>query len=298
MGAALDAIRRQQRRWAGARAIAVDRKDLVASLDLNLFEPLTEISYAEFARGQGDELTTKMRSLISSSALVANVADPMRRRDCVDHIAWAAGLTDLGSTVRRFSFEDQRPTGAGGFPAHPDWVVETADSPIHAVESKFTEPYQVNDVSQPRTMQPAYLEPRMACRWSRLPRSRRLAERIVAGEEKFRRLDAPQLIKHALSLAGNDGSRAFTLTLIWHAPYADLGSTPAEGRAIQKEVENTRLEILRFSEQIDEAITFRALTWSDVFRRLATLPDADTAHTAYLADRYFRYPSTTSTSLP
>src|SRR5450759_1015945 len=66
--------------WAGTRP---RRKHILDCLDDNLFLPLHPATYAEFARGSGDELglggrTAKMRSLRSSSAFACNVFDPWR----------------------------------------------------------------------------------------------------------------------------------------------------------------------------------------------------------------------------
>jgi hypothetical protein len=134
-------LRQNQRIWAEARGIPIDKSRYTISVHENLFQELSACSRREFEAGDGTELgglgkRGKMQALHSSSALACNVFDFWRGRDKAE----LARALDLASTICGIHFERKFPTGVGPRSPNLDVVLECVDGLV-AVESKFCEPY-------------------------------------------------------------------------------------------------------------------------------------------------------------
>jgi hypothetical protein len=107
-----------------------------------------------------------------------------------------------------------------------------------------------------------------------LPRCQELAADIEAGRERFRWLNAAQLLKHALGLA-RLGPPAATLLYL----YYDWPSREATEHAA---------EVALFARRIAADCDFRVLTYQALYAALAADDALDAGYRAYLSQRYFR----------
>ncbi len=263
-----------QKRWAESQSLLRERPGYIASVSDSLFRPLTDKALTEFGRAADNELVdgpdgkpAKMRALESSSALVCIVFDQLRQR-AADQIGSAFGV-DEG--VLDVQFEVGFPIGLGGTPPTLDLVVVTESGPICGVESKFCEPYRSKDKKEPFAA--AYF-PRRVGLWTGkgLPRCQEFAKDMNNGAIAFERLDAPQLLKHALSLFNQP--KPAILRFVWY----DQPSSEAD---------TLRAELEEFGERCNASLGFRSFTYQEVIKSLCNSPDADFQHVAYLRQRYF-----------
>jgi len=148
---AIDIVMTRQLAWAKRNGLSPDAKGYLPSVRENLFAPLSSLTEAEFRQGAGNELTdrpgepAKMRAAHSSSALVCNIFDSWRSSDPWA-ISRALGIPHVPEAVH---FEAQLPTGLRGTPPTLDLLLLASDTLACGVESKFTEPFQVNEKRTP-----------------------------------------------------------------------------------------------------------------------------------------------------
>jgi len=262
-------ILNQQQAWAEKRSIKFDENGYTLSLNDNLFCPLSPRSEEEFRAGRGDELSKgKMRALHSSSALVVNVFEYWRGRN-VDFIAQACGASKGATSLH---FERTYPTRLGGIPPHLD--VEFYNPPFRplAIEAKFTEPYRRRTK---RHIKDKYLDSSL---WKGLAGCESLIRFIrkeETGKTSFPFLDVPQLLKHILGLTAKFGKRGFELLYLWYDYHPSL------------EAEKHRREVSEFEKYIFSEVSFRKMTYQELFRRIRDNPEADPQYINYLAERYF-----------
>jgi len=256
-------ILERQHAWAARANLEVDAQGRVARLEDNLYQPLHPDTRAEYDRAAGNELAGDMRSVRSSAALVCNFFDPWRGRD-----AGALGTACAGDPrASSVAFERTFPTGLRGTPPHLDVVLEGSPTGPVAIESKFTEPYGPSH----NAFRASYFgKPEI---WRGLANCESIARRIAAGDLRFERLGAAQLLKHTLGLARAHGPKGFELLYLWF-------EVPGEAAARHAS------EIAAFAGEIGEEIRFRALTYQELVGRLGATGAADPEHLAYLADRY------------
>ena len=191
-------IRGNLRKWAQEAPLEVDEDDYCLELKCNLFRPLHPETIQELMQGDGDELGAgqsrgKLQALHSSSALACNIFDYWRS---VEASALQLAL-GLNSPIARMRFEQKFPTGARSR-ASLDLTLHLADSTLHAVESKFLEPY--DPTCDKTTIQPIYFT---RARWTEvgLPEAQRLAEDLRDGKaNNVQHLNVAQLLKHMLGL--------------------------------------------------------------------------------------------------
>jgi len=262
-------ILNQQRAWAEKFGIKFDKNGYTLRLNDNLFCPLSPRSEEEFRFGRGDELSKgKMNALQSSSALVVNVFEYWRDRD-VDFIAQACGASKGATSLH---FERTYPTGLGGIPPHLDVEFYNPLFRPLAVESKFTESYCRKTK---RHIKEKYLNSSL---WKGLAGCEGLV-RFIHEEEKgvtsFSFLDAPQLLKHILGLTAKFGKRGFELLYLWYDYRPSL------------EAERHRREISEFERYISSEVSFKQMTYQELFKSIRGNPEADPQYIGYLADRYF-----------
>lgn len=99
-----------------------------------------------------------------------------------------------------------------------------------------------------------------------------MAQRLSRGETAFDYLDAAQLLKHTLGIRRKYPNGQ--LIFLWFDP------NKPEGASLGR-------EIALFSECIDPALKFRAVTYQQVFASLRQEPLAKREHVDYLSSRYF-----------
>lgn len=265
-------IKEQQRRWADARSIQ-RHGDSVIALDANLYQSLTPQTWSQYEHGDGDELGKdgkrgKMFSLRSSSALVCNVFDYWQGRP----LGPLLEALQIDKESNEIAFEQKFSTGLRGNPPNLDVVFRRKDDPagyVTAIESKFTEPYEEREH---KGFASAYF-PENDELWGGLKQCRGLAD-LLNHSEEFSCLDAPQLLKHILGLSRSHRVGSFTLLYLW---YDVKGSDAAEVH---------RKEIERFQQIVCSEVSFRSMTYQEVFARL--LPYVrHTGYSEYLHSRYF-----------
>lgn len=261
----------QQTRWAQNNGF--ETKDAyVTSLTHNLWQQLSPDALRDFRRGSGTELRQRglrpprMYALRSSSALSVNVFDYWRSRD-PRPLQRALGLRDR---IRTISFEEQFPTGLRGSGPKIDVLLTLDGNQRIAISSKFTEWLTPRE----RTIDPRYFADGRELLWSRakLPRCQTLALRF-RDSAPFKFLDAPKLLKHALGIGQTtQGSHE-----LWYL-YFDWNCPESEVHA---------MELRRFTALVGSEIRFRAMTYQDLFKRLArTVTLRDAAYMNYLSGRY------------
>lgn len=160
----------------------------------------------DLSRAAGGELTdtpetpAKFCAAFSSSALAVNAFGPFRKNPARLHLAGHACFRDA-------CFEKTLPTGLAGTPPHLDFYARS-DSAIVCVESKFLEPLW------PKTAKFAasYEE---AMRELAEPQWALLYEELKRRPQKFRHLDAAQLVKHYLGMRNTLYDFAGTLVLVY-----------------------------------------------------------------------------------
>ena len=270
---AIDLVMSRQLDWAKRYGLTPDSNGYLTSVRENLFAPLNAETEAAFGAGAGNELSdrpgepAKMRAVHSSSALVCNVFDHWRRSD-PGAISRALGIPDVPAAIH---FEAQLPTGLRGTPSTLDLLVLGSDDLAWGIESKFTEPFQAN--KKRPTFAQSYFENEIGL-WAKLglPRCQALADQMKDGRVNFRHLDAPQLLKHSLGLRRKYPRGR--LLLLWYD--VDAPETKAFADEIQA-----------FAQSVDEEIGFRAITYQQVFARLATETSVAPAYVEYIRNRYF-----------
>ena len=264
-------IKEQQRRWADARNVQRDG-DSVVALDANLYQPLNPKTRSQYERGDGDELGRdgqrgKMFSLRSSSALVCNIFDYWQGRP----LAPVLSALQIAEEVDDLAFEQKFSTGLRGNPPNLDVVFRRKDDPtahVTAIESKFTEPYEEREH---KGFAPSYFKG--SGLWDGLQQCRGLAN-LLNNSEEFSCLDAAQLLKHILGLSKTHKVNGFNLLYLW---YDVRGSDAAETH---------RKEIERFRQIVSCEVSFRSMTYQELFARLLPLVKG-TDYAEYLRFRYF-----------
>jgi hypothetical protein len=275
-------VLKRQLDWARLNGKPVSPQGYLDTVDANLYQPLSALAQSHFGAGSGSELVdtparpAKMKALHSSAALAVNVFDYWTARDATP-LALALGATDAGQEgpVLATGFERQYPTGLAGKPPNLDVTLSLAPGVTLAVESKFTE-WMTPKPARIDAFRPAYF-PDGGPLWSGrgLPRCQRLAEAIATGQERFRWLDAPQLLKHALGLATAAPRACFSLQYLY------FDSDGQDGAA-------HRAEIARFSSLVADETRFVAQSYQELFDRLGShAGGSDREYLAYLGDRYF-----------
>lgn len=273
-----DVVCASQTAWLRTRRARFDERGYTRTVEANLFV-LSAEARAELAGGDGDELgraerTGKITAPWSSSALAVNVFEHWRGRDLAPLLA-AIGVS---TSATRLRLEAKFPTGFSSRHANLDVALDSPGGDLVAIESKFLEPYAGGARGTvKKTFSATYFARAKEQHWGRLRGLRVLATDIAAGRQQFRRLDAPQLIKHAIALHGT--GRPFTLVHLWYGPPA---GHPAAGQ-MAAEVDAFRAVAAR------DGLEVRSLTYQELFARLrdhAGRRHAHAAYVAYVTERY------------
>jgi hypothetical protein len=269
-------VLKRQRRWAKSRGLATDPRGYFATIDANLFRPLSPSARVDFERGNGAEVSetavrpAKMRALTSSAALVANVFDHFVDEDAAPLLG-ALGISS--ALAQPISFETRFPTGLAGHPPNVDVALRLASGTVVGIESKFTE-WLAPTRGAKAALKDKYFDGGVQP-WSDsgLAKCQALAADLKGGRERFRLLGAAQLLKHALGLAAQHPAR-FALRYL----YFDM---PGRVSNLHRD------ELARFAASIDSDIAFEALTYQQLYRALRLCDGIDSGHMDYLGARYF-----------
>ena len=266
----------RQQAWAETAGLKPDSRAYLATVQSNLFQPLSPNTRTAFERGSGSELLdtptrpAKMKALHSSSALAVNVFDYWTTVDSAP-LARALGIDEV---IKAISFEAQYPTGLPGNPPNLDVVLQLQSGMRFAIESKFSEWLTLKPAGK-APFKEKYFEAGDLWAARGLPACQQLAGQMQVGEVAFQYLDAPQLLKHALGLATHLGSR-FSL----HYIYCDwAGEESARHLA----------EIERFTRGVDNHLGFTAVSYQWLSARLReSTGSAHATYMQYLDERYYR----------
>jgi hypothetical protein len=283
-------IKAKQQTWARRKGFTLvggtipDRgeKNYLQNLNDNLFEQLSKESSDCFNSGDGNETKdgkaqlAKMKALHSSSAIVVNLFQYWQKD--VYPIAYACGLCSKAAsrdkTENKIKFEEkfEISTDKSLFPRSPnlDVVIENFHPLVYAIESKFTEPY--NSRKQ-KGIKQKYIDD--VSFWNRLPNLHNLAKEICPDNNKFKYLDAAQLIKHILGLKNKHNKSGFHLLYLW---YDVIGKDGFEHR---KEIE-------QFAEIAKkDNIKFSHITYQEVIIKLSKeFYGGNENYCDYLTNRY------------
>jgi hypothetical protein len=255
--------------------VRYDARAFVRELADNLRAPLVPGARVELERGSElaarGSTPARIHALTSSAALVVNVFGYWRERSPAPLVA-ALGLE--GGDGARLTFEEPLPTELPGEPPFADVALHWPNGDLVPIESKFTE-WLVRRPRNKRVFKDKYF-PARAGVWSAaaLPRCQALAEDLQAGRERFKYLNVPQLLKHALGLRKLGQRRAVAFYLYYEWP----------GR----EAEVHRFELERVRERLGVEVDLRVLTYQQLFASLRVAPGVDRDYLDYLAERYFR----------
>ena len=264
----------QQRAWALAYGLESDGRGYLADVASNLQQPMSYQTKAAFERGSGSELLdtpsrpAKMKALHSSSALVVNFFDFWVGKDASP----LRHALNLDEQIVKIDFEAQYSTGLTGNPPNLDVTLELTDGFVIGIESKYSE--WLSQKSQSKAPFKSKYFPPGSALWSAngLVRSQALAEQMRQGDDRFRYLDVPQLLKHALGLSNQLGCQ-FSLYYV----YLDW---PGKESVVHAD------EISQFRQLVGEELRFVALTYQQLLSALGKERDVDPNYLSYLQSRY------------
>lgn len=268
---------RRQRRWADAQGVRYDARGFVRDLADNLRTPLDPDLRAELLRGSElaarGTLPPRMLSLTSSAALVVNVFGHWRDRPAGPLVA-ALGFKVGGSAS--LTFEEPLPTGLPGEPPFADVALRWPNGDVVPIECKFTE-WLVRRPHGKRVFKDKYFpagEGEGVWSAAGLTQCQVLAEDLQRGRERFKYLNAAQLLKHALGVRKLGQRRAAVVYLYYEWP--------------SREAAVHRTELERLHERVAPEVDLRVLTYQGLFAALRAEPGVDRGYLDDLEQRYFR----------
>jgi hypothetical protein len=251
--------------WTGFRATtgkAFDEKGYVTRLEDNLLPGINvHLVAADYRRGRGNELKSKIRAVHSSGALAANTFGRWKTEP--------TSLRMLGRTGFDPPALEWKPKGwFNSRPPNLDAVLESPRDLI-AIESKLTEPL----CKKRPNFSARYLRthfPRCEDVWWDL-----LVE-VTAWQRQF--FDVAQIIKHYLGLIGHaeTGQQIHLVYLYWEplngADFIEYRLHAEQVRYVQKRVAGS-------------AVHFVGMTYHELWNHWMMVP-ALRAHTERLRQRY------------
>ena len=285
-------------------------KNYVNELNQNLFAPLSAESMTCYGNADGNETKdgekrlAKMKALHSSSALVVNMFQYWQGKDLYPLLAACKLPTtktitkvheNVGSktdsrmvevskpleyTDMRFEEKFEISPDKSLFPRTPNIDVLVHGDFDFAFESKFTEPYGgKHDGLKTRYVEDVSL-------WEDLPNLYELAKEI-SPYNKFRYLDAAQLIKHILGLKKNydlpaaQGKRELRVKHNFYLVYLWYDVLGRDGFLHQEEIN----QFASIAEK--DNIHFKAITYQEVIANLSeSFYEGNEAYCDYLTERY------------
>lgn len=286
-------IQLKQQNWAKRKGLELvggtkpDRgeKNYVDDIALNIFnQKLSKETLQDFKKGDGNETkdTTsrlaKMKALHSSSALPVNVFQYWQEKD-VSPILSACKLinrrpfnSDTVPNAVRFEQKFEISKDKMLFPKTPNLdVVIEYNNRVFAIESKFTESYN----GKPKGLRKAYTKDESKSFWKGITNLEKLGNKISPDNNKFKYLDAAQLLKHILGLKKAHNKSGFTLLYLW---YDVIGK---DGAAHREEIE----QFTTIAKS--DGVTFRHITYQEVIVKLSKeFYVGNEDYVDYLSERY------------
>lgn len=264
----------QQQKWAIGRGLEPDSRGYLRTVEVNLFQPLSEAARNAFALGSGNELfdtasrPAKMRALHSSSALAVNFFDYWTVKDSRP----LASALNLSDDIESIQFEGQFPTGLTGTPPNIDVVLRLSGDHIIGIESKFTEWLNRKPKNKVPFKSKYFDSGSLLWTSAGLPKCQEVAEALKDGLIIYSYLDAPQLLKHTLGMGSViDGD--------WSLFYIYF-DCPGRESNLHRE------ELADFKTRVGDEIRFRAITYQELSRRLSSSMGNDAEYLRYIVSRY------------
>lgn len=261
-------------------------------IDDNIYKKLKAYNKEKYQNAKGHELLSaekeketnsysKMKSIISSSALVVNLFQYWQdnKKDILSLLkALLPNYNYDTPSSTTITFEEElQIKGINGATPNLDVIIELEDE-IIAIESKFAEPYRSHTY---KNLSTKYLTNNKL--WEGLTKTQELAKKL---ENKYTHLDAAQLIKHILGLKTDDKisnkNKKITLLYLWY-------NVPNSEEAKKHEE-----EIDEFAKIVGEDnINFHHITYQKVISYLEeNYKNEHEDYIDYLVERYSKHPST------
>ena len=257
--------RAKQALWQRS-GLSHDAKGYVNDVRQNLVSGVTlEMIAGDYSQGSGQDLTSKMRAIHSSSALVANTFGRWKEDPCK--------LKFFGHSGFQLPvFEAQCRTGLGGTPPNLDVLLNSSEIVI-GIESKLLEP-----LGSPK-------EPHFSESYSqdKLPQCEKSWWDLLEVVRHWppSRFDAAQIIKHYLGLRKQyaTGHKVFFVYLFW---------IPLNAESIAEYSQHNE-EMERFRNKIPDngEVKFIAMDYLEFWESWSKDPNTDLAnHANLLKQRY------------
>lgn len=256
-------------------------------IDDNIYEKLKADNKEKYQKAKGHELLSetkeketnshsKMKSIISSSALVVNLFQYWQdnKKNILPLLkALLPNYNYDTSSKAIITFEEElQIEGISGATPNLDVIIKLEDE-IIAIESKFAEPYRSHTY---KNLSTKYLTNNKL--WEGLTKIQELAKKL---ENKYTHLDAAQLIKHILGLRTDNEKiskdKKITLLYLWY----DVPGTE-EAKEHQEEI-----EAFATIAKAD-GINFHHITYQKVINKLNELcpEECHQDYRKYLNQRY------------
>lgn len=274
------AVIKKQKDWADKQSL---NRNLYYSkytdeIGDNLFNnSISEEAESEFKKADGSELKdgkypAKIKALYSSSALAYNVFEYWRNREKTI----LAEVLGVKNEIIELRLEKVLNTGISK--PNIDVFLTCSDGSSISIESKFCE---WMDSKKDKSFKERYFlgKNKRLNRWfeAGLLNCQKIADEIQFGDLTFIRLDATQLLKHALGIANslNKDSQLLYLYYDLEDPTSRIGNCHRE-------------EIKKFTDLIGDELRFSVMTYQQLFRIFKeTNFDIDAEYLNYMEERYF-----------
>jgi len=274
------AVIKKQKKWADKQQLERDDRYSKYTNEIgdNLFkDSISREAEFEFKKADGSELTdgrspANIKALYSSSALAYNVFEYWRKRE-KGILAEALGIKNPINSLRL-----EKVLNTGISKPNIDVFLVLSDGTSISVESKFCE---WMDSKKDKKFKERYFlkgDKRLS-RWYDvgLPNCQKIADKIQYGDLSFIRVDALQLLKHALGI-GNSLKKDSQLLYL----YFDLEDQDS------RVGNDHRDEIKKFTDLIGNELRFKSMTYQDVFQTFQkNVSLLDEEYVNYLKHRYF-----------
>ncbi len=274
------AVEKRQEKWANNERLKRDDyySKYTKEIEDNLYKNrLSKEAEFEFKQADGSELTdgkypAKIKALHSSSALAYNVFEYWRKREKTS-LNKALGIQNEINTLQL-----EKVLSTGISKPNIDVFLSLNNGTSISIESKFCE---WMDSKKDKSFKERYFSEnnKQLTRWSDagLLNCQKMANQIQAGRLNFIRLDATQLLKHALGIAKSLDNDSELLYL-----YYDLEDQNS------RIGNNHRDEIKIFTDLIEGELKFRTMSYQKLFRELKKSDsEIDKDYLDYLEARYF-----------